>query len=79
MKQVTISHLNDFVTAIQGLSGQQLGKQYALDVETTGLDIEDRIFGLIIYSPLRSFYFNFNKKTDEYLPQEAFKLVKPLC
>ncbi len=78
MKQVTISHLNDFVTAIQGLSGQQLGKQYALDVETTGLDIKDRIFGLIIYSPLRSFYFNFNQKTDEYLSQEAFKLLKPL-
>lgn len=78
MIRVTISDLEVFATAIQGLSAQLLGSQFALDVETTGLDEHDRIFGLIIYSPKRSFYFNFNELEDKYLLKESFKLFKPL-
>lgn len=78
MIEVTVSALKALKTAVQDLSGQQLGSQFALDVETTGLDDHDRIFGLIIYSPLRSYYFNFNDLEEEHLPQESFKLFKPL-
>ena len=78
MIQATISSIEVLETAVRDLLGQQLGSQFALDVETTGLDDHDRVFGLIIYSPLRSFYFNFNELEDEYLPQESFKLFKPL-
>ena len=78
MIEVTISALKALTVAVQDLSGQQLGSQFALDVETTGLDDHDRIFGLIIYSPLRSYYFNFNSEEEEHLPQESFKLFKPL-
>ena len=78
MIEATISALKALTVAVQDLSGQQLESQFALDVETTGLDDHDRIFGLIIYSPLRSYYFNFNSEEEEHLPQESFKLFKPL-
>ena len=61
MKRVTISTHANLLKAINML--KQL-RVVGLDIESEGVEYSDRLFGLVLYTPSISFYFNFNAESE---------------
>ena len=78
MKRVTISTHANLLKAINML--KQL-RVMGLDVESTGVEYSDRLFGLVLYTPSISFYFNFNAESENdntYLDKSLLKELAPI-
>lgn len=78
MKRVTICTHTNLLKAINML--KQLGV-IGLDIESTGVEYSDRLFGLVLYTPSISFYFNFNSESesnDKFLDKSLLKELAPI-